>query len=45
MAVVHAPDDPPWGVGTLVRLDDGFYSTRRLRRFASSYHSARRPRL
>jgi hypothetical protein len=34
MAVVHALDEPPWGVGTVVRLGDGFYSTRRLRRYS-----------
>jgi glutathione synthase/RimK-type ligase-like ATP-grasp enzyme len=30
IAVVHARDEPPWAVSSVVRLDDGFYSTRRL---------------
>lgn len=32
IAVVHALDDPPWAVSSVVRIGDGFYSTRRLRR-------------
>jgi hypothetical protein len=32
IAVVHACDDPPWAISSIVRLEDGFYSTRRLRR-------------
>jgi hypothetical protein len=34
IAVVRALDDPPWAVSSVVRLDDGFYSSRRLRRYA-----------
>jgi hypothetical protein len=34
IAVVHALDDPPWAVSSVVRLDDGFYSSRRLQRYA-----------
>jgi glutathione synthase/RimK-type ligase-like ATP-grasp enzyme len=30
IAVVRAGDDPPWAVSSLVRLGDGFFSTRRL---------------
>jgi hypothetical protein len=32
IAVVHAADEPPWAVSSVVRLGDGFFSTRRLRR-------------
>ena len=32
IAVVHALDDPPWAITSIVRLDGGFFSTRRLRR-------------
>lgn len=30
IAVVHALDDPPWAITSLVRLNGAFYSTRRL---------------
>jgi hypothetical protein len=30
--VLHALADPPWGLSSLVELEDGFYSTRRLQR-------------
>jgi hypothetical protein len=30
IAVVHAADEPPWAVSSVVRLGDGFFSTRRL---------------
>lgn len=30
IAVVRAGDTPPWAVSSVVRLDDGFFSTRRL---------------
>jgi hypothetical protein len=30
IAVVHACDDPPWAISSVVRLKDGFFSTRRL---------------
>jgi hypothetical protein len=33
IAVVRAADDPPWAVTTVARIGDGFYSTRRLRRY------------
>jgi hypothetical protein len=33
MVVVHPLDDPPWGAGAMVRLNDGYYSTRRLCRY------------
>jgi hypothetical protein len=36
IAVVHAADEPPWAVSSVVRLGDGFYSTRRLRRHAGA---------
>jgi hypothetical protein len=32
IAVVHALDDPPWAVTSVVRLGDAFYSSRRLHR-------------
>ncbi len=32
IAVVYAADDPPWALSSMVRLGDGFFSTRRLRR-------------
>ncbi len=32
IAVVHAADEPPWAVSTVVRLGDGLFSSRRLRR-------------
>jgi hypothetical protein len=36
IAVVHAADEPPWAVSSVVRLGDGFFSTRRLRRHAGA---------
>jgi hypothetical protein len=36
IAVVHAADEPPWAVSSVVRLDGGFFSTRRLRRYAGA---------
>jgi hypothetical protein len=36
IAVVHALDEPPWAVSSVVRLDDGFYSTRRLCRHSGA---------
>jgi hypothetical protein len=30
IAVLHACDDPPWAVSSIIRLDGEFYSTRRL---------------
>jgi hypothetical protein len=36
IAVVHAADEPPWAVSSVVRLGGGFYSTRRLRRHEGS---------
>jgi hypothetical protein len=32
IAVVRAADEPPWALSSVVRLGDGFFSTRRLRR-------------
>jgi glutathione synthase/RimK-type ligase-like ATP-grasp enzyme len=32
IAVVHASDDPPWAITSLMRRDGGFYNTRRLLR-------------
>jgi glutathione synthase/RimK-type ligase-like ATP-grasp enzyme len=32
IAVVHACDDPPWAITSLLRRTDGFYNTRRLQR-------------
>jgi hypothetical protein len=32
IAVVHALDRPPWAISSVVRLGDGFFSSRRLRR-------------
>jgi hypothetical protein len=34
IAVVHAADEPPWAVSSLIRLDGDFFSTRRLCRCA-----------
>jgi glutathione synthase/RimK-type ligase-like ATP-grasp enzyme len=36
IAVVHALDDAPWAISTVIRLDGGFFSTRRLRRVSGS---------
>jgi len=33
MAVLHALDDPPWLLSSLLRLEDGFFSTRKLCRY------------
>jgi glutathione synthase/RimK-type ligase-like ATP-grasp enzyme len=34
IAVVHPLEDPPWAISSVVCLDDGFYSSRRLRRYS-----------
>jgi hypothetical protein len=36
IAVVHALDDPPWAVTSLVNLQGAFFSTRRLRRVSGA---------
>jgi hypothetical protein len=36
IAVVHAADKPPWAVSSVIRLGDGFYSTRRLVRLTGA---------
>ncbi|HEY7155907.1 MAG TPA: STM4014 family protein [Gemmataceae bacterium] len=36
IAVVHAADEPVWAISSVVRLDDGFYSTRRLCRHSGA---------
>ena len=36
IAVVHARDEPAWAVSSVVRLDDGFYNTRRLCRHSGA---------
>jgi glutathione synthase/RimK-type ligase-like ATP-grasp enzyme len=36
IAVVHAADEPAWAISSVVRLDDGFYSTRRLCRHSGA---------
>jgi hypothetical protein len=32
IAVVHALDDPAWAITSVVRIDNDFHNTRRLRR-------------
>ncbi len=34
IAVTHACEEVPWAISSVVRLGDGFFSTRRLRRYA-----------
>lgn len=36
IAVVHALDDPPWAITSMLRLDDRFHNTRKLQRVSGA---------